>query len=64
MEKILKKSHLLEFYGIECDHCVDMEPLMEQIEKESGVPIRRFEVWYNEENIRLLQKLLKFRENN
>jgi hypothetical protein len=59
MERIRKQSHLFEFYGIECDHCVDMEPLMEQIEKDSGMPIRRFEVWYNDENLRLLQKLDK-----
>ena len=32
---------------------------MEQIEKDSGLPIRRFEVWYNDENLRLLQKLDK-----
>jgi hypothetical protein len=36
-----------------------MEPLMDQIEKDSGLPIRRFEVWYNDENLRLLQKLDK-----
>nr|UXY87432.1 CPARA_3gp387 [Cryptomonas sp.] len=59
MEKKNTKSHLLEFYGIECDHCVDMEPLMDQIEREGGIPVRRFEVWYNEENIKLLHKLDK-----
>jgi thiol-disulfide isomerase/thioredoxin len=59
MEKPNNQSHLLEFYGIECDHCVDMEPLMGQIEKELNLPIRRFEVWYNDENAKLLQKLDK-----
>jgi len=59
MQIYKKESHLLEFYGIECDHCVDMEPLMSQIEKDCEIPIRRFEVWYNEDNIRLLQKVDK-----
>ena len=59
MEKKLIKSHLLEFYGIECDHCVDMEPLMNQIEIQTKIPIRRFEVWYNQENAKLLQNLDK-----
>ncbi|KAF6003480.1 hypothetical protein CCYA_CCYA07G2004 [Cyanidiococcus yangmingshanensis] len=57
--KDVSRSHLLEFYGIECDHCVDMEPLMERLQKEIGLPIRRFEVWYSDDNLRLLQKLDK-----
>jgi thiol-disulfide isomerase/thioredoxin len=57
--KDASRSHLLEFYGIECDHCVDMEPLMERLQKETGLPIRRFEVWYSDDNLRLLQKLDK-----
>lgn len=58
-KELASRSHLLEFYGIECDHCVDMEPLMERLQKELGVPIRRFEVWYSDDNLRLLQKLDK-----
>mmetsp|Transcript_19336 Transcript_19336/g.33323 ORF Transcript_19336/g.33323 Transcript_19336/m.33323 type:complete len:210 (+) Transcript_19336:65-694(+) len=53
------KSHLLEFYGIECDHCVDMEPLIEQLKDEMGLTLRRFEVWYNDDNLKLLQRLDK-----
>mmetsp|Transcript_8084 Transcript_8084/g.14639 ORF Transcript_8084/g.14639 Transcript_8084/m.14639 type:complete len:193 (+) Transcript_8084:81-659(+) len=53
------RSNLLEFYGIECDHCVDMEPLIEQLKEETGLFMRRFEVWYNDDNLRLLQKLDK-----
>ncbi|KAA8494023.1 hypothetical protein FVE85_3998 [Porphyridium purpureum] len=52
-----KNGHLLEFYGIECDHCVDMEPVIEQLKHETGLTMRRFEVWYNDDNLRLLQRL-------
>lgn len=43
-------SHLLEFYGDECPHCVRMRPLIERLEKELGVSVDRFETWHNEEN--------------
>lgn len=43
-------SHLLEFYGTECPHCVDMKPLLQKLEKELGVKIDSFETWHNEEN--------------
>nr|UXY86968.1 thioredoxin family protein [Cryptomonas paramecium] len=59
MQKRIKKSHLFEFYGIECEHCIEMEFLVDQLEKEINVPVRRFEVWYNDENVKLLQKFDK-----
>jgi thiol-disulfide isomerase/thioredoxin len=46
----LKKRMLLEFYGEECPHCIKMKPLIEQLEKELGVTVEKFEVWHNEEN--------------
>ncbi|KAJ8907658.1 hypothetical protein NDN08_007767 [Rhodosorus marinus] len=52
-----QQSHLLEFYGIDCDHCVDMEPLIQKLREEEGLGIRRFEVWSNEDNFRVLQRL-------
>lgn len=41
---------LLEFYGIECPHCVRMEPLIEKLKKEEGIEIERHEVWHNDNN--------------
>ncbi len=41
---------LLEFYGTECPHCKVMHARVEQLEKELGVKVERFEVWHNEEN--------------
>lgn len=59
MKRPIQESPLLEFYGIECDHCVEMEPLINQVEKEIKYPIQRLEVWYSSENAELLQKLDK-----
>lgn len=41
---------LLEFYGTECPHCIRMKPLVEQLEKEEGVVIEKYEIWHNEEH--------------
>eukprot|EP00188_Purpureofilum_apyrenoidigerum_P003377 Plantae.Rhodophyta-Purpureofilum_apyrenoidigerum.ctg3506.p2 GENE.Plantae.Rhodophyta-Purpureofilum_apyrenoidigerum.ctg3506~~Plantae.Rhodophyta-Purpureofilum_apyrenoidigerum.ctg3506.p2 ORF type:complete len:202 (+),score=47.63 Plantae.Rhodophyta-Purpureofilum_apyrenoidigerum.ctg3506:151-756(+) len=57
MRRSKQQSHLLEFYGIDCDHCVDMEPLIQKLREEENMPIRRFEVWFNDDNLRLLQRL-------
>eukprot|EP00187_Rhodella_violacea_P006720 CAMPEP_0174898376 /NCGR_PEP_ID=MMETSP0167-20121228/21310_1 /TAXON_ID=38298 /ORGANISM="Rhodella maculata, Strain CCMP736" /LENGTH=199 /DNA_ID=CAMNT_0016138937 /DNA_START=36 /DNA_END=631 /DNA_ORIENTATION=+ len=58
--KTANKSYLLEFHGVECDHCVEMQPLIKRVEEELKIPVRQFEVWYNEDNLRLLQTLDKF----
>lgn len=43
-------THLYEFYGDECPHCIDMKPLVEKLKKEQGVEIESLEVWHNEAN--------------
>ena len=47
---------LVEFYGTECSHCIEMQPLMEKMEKELKVKIERLEVWHNAKNAKLLQE--------
>ena len=47
-------SNLLSFYGRECPHCVTMEPIIEKLQKETGVKVDRLEVWYNEDNAKIL----------
>lgn len=32
---------------------------MKQLEEETGMSLRKFEVWYNDDNLRLLQRLDK-----
>lgn len=51
------RSPLLYFYGVECSHCDLMDPLIAQLEEETGMTLRKFEVWYNDDNLRLLQRL-------
>lgn len=47
---------LLEFYGKECEHCINMEPLVERLAKETKLKFERFEVWHNAENAVKMQK--------
>ena len=48
-------ERLIQFYGTECEHCKEMNPIMERVEKEARVKITRLEVWHNEENAKLLK---------
>jgi thiol-disulfide isomerase/thioredoxin len=47
---------LIEFYGTECVHCHEMQPLIEQLEKEEGIILTRLEVWHNSENAAIMQQ--------
>lgn len=49
-------DELLEFYGTECIHCNDMRPLVEKLEKEEKIKIKRIEVWHNATNAKLMEK--------
>lgn len=51
--------NLVEFYGDECPHCKDMEPLIERLAREEGIEITRFEVWHNAKN----QKMFETEDN-
>ena len=50
-------NELIAFYGTECPHCIEMEPLIAQLEKEEGIRIQRLEVWHNAKNAALFEKL-------
>lgn len=52
-------SHLLEFYGTECPHCIDMHELVVKLEKEEGIKIDALECWHNEENAKKLEAIDK-----
>ncbi len=49
--------HLLEFYGQECGHCHQMAPLVDRLEEELGVSVRRLEVWHNQANAAFWRQL-------
>ncbi len=50
---------LLEFYGEECPHCMNMHPLIERLEKEEGVKVEKYEVWHNKDSA---QKMREYAE--
>ena len=47
---------LIEFFGTDCPHCVEMEPLIKQLEDEEGLKLERFEVWHNAKNAEMMQQ--------
>ena len=49
-------EELLQFYGTECAHCHEMDPLVEQLEKEEGVSFKKIEVWHNSQNAQMMQQ--------
>ncbi len=48
-------DELLKFYGTECPHCHDMDPLDEKMEKELKVKLKRIEVWHNSKNAQMME---------
>ena len=50
------ESDLLEFYGKECPHCAAMAPLVDRLEEEEGLEIRKHEVWHSEQNLTLMRQ--------
>ena len=56
-EYAVGKPYLLQFKGKGDDYCAQMEVLKEQLRDELGLQIRTFEVWYDSENLELMQRL-------
>jgi len=50
-------KRLIMFYGTECPHCHDMDPLVEKLEKEKKVKVEKLEVWHNSKNSKLMGEL-------
>ena len=55
-EKAGEETHLIYFYGQECQHSASMAPLVARLEKELKVKVLKLEVWHNEENAHLLEE--------
>ena len=53
------KQRLVMFSGTECVHCKEMDPLIEQLEKETGLHIVHVEVWHNADNAAWLEEVDK-----
>jgi len=43
-------AKFVEFYGLECPHCKKMVPIVEQVEKDTGITFEKLEVWHNDTN--------------
>ncbi|MBI2653969.1 thioredoxin family protein [Candidatus Woesearchaeota archaeon] len=52
-------ERLIMFSGTECVHCKEMHPLVEQLEKETGLKVTMLEVWHNAENAAFLESIDK-----
>ena len=55
----MAKKRLLVFYGTECVHCHDMDPLNAKLEKELKIKLTKLEVWHNSKNAAILKTLDK-----
>lgn len=44
------------FYGEGCPHCAKVEPFIKQLNQSSEINIQSFEVYYNRENLKLLNE--------
>lgn len=52
---------LQEYFGDTCPHCITMKPLVEEVEKELGVTVEKFEVWNDEDNLKKMEEVDKGR---
>jgi thiol-disulfide isomerase/thioredoxin len=43
-------ADFVEFYGRECPHCRAMEPVVAQVERETGIVFQKLEVWDDKQN--------------
>jgi len=50
-------SRLIMFHGRECPHCRKMMPIVEELEKATGIAFDKREVWHSEENANLMRSL-------
>jgi thiol-disulfide isomerase/thioredoxin len=43
------------FWARECPHCKKMMPYVDKLEKETGIKLRKLEIWHNEKNADLMR---------
>ncbi len=43
------------FWARECPHCKAMMPLVDKLEKETGIKLEKLEIWHNEKNADLMR---------
>lgn len=50
------KARLLMFYGTECPHCHEMDPLVAKLEHGENIKVEKLEVWHNAKNAEILKQ--------
>lgn len=50
------QGRLIMFYGTECTHCHEMDPIVKELEEKEGVKIEKLESWHDSTNNALLKK--------
>jgi thiol-disulfide isomerase/thioredoxin len=43
------------FWARECPHCKKMMPYVDKLEKETGIKLKKLEIWHNEKNADLMR---------
>jgi thiol-disulfide isomerase/thioredoxin len=43
------------FWARECPHCKKMMPLVDKLEKEEGIKLKKLEIWHDEKNADLMR---------
>lgn len=48
-------NKLIMFWAKECPHCKNMMSYVDKLEKDTGVKLKRLEIWHNEKNADLMR---------
>jgi len=51
-----KDSHVIEFYGETCPHCISMKPVVAKIEADLKLTVKKLEVWNSPANQKTMEK--------
>ncbi len=43
------------FWARECPHCKNMMPYVDKLEEETGIKLKKLEIWHNEKNADLMR---------
>lgn len=46
---------MIMFWARECPHCKKMMPYVDKLEEETGIKLKKLEIWHNEKNADLMR---------
>ncbi len=58
------KKTLYYFYGKNCPHCAQAEPIVDRLGRQYRLAVKKYEVWYDVNNRNMLVKMGKERGKN